>query len=68
MEEKTEKEGIVRDVTNGALLNRNNNALFAYKKKRQMNEDFMNFKHKINQIDNEIADIKKLLKTIAEKI
>jgi hypothetical protein len=68
MEEKTEKEGIVRDISTGALLNKNINALTAYKKRRQMNDDFENFKVKIVQIDNDLSEIKQILKSMVEKI
>lgn len=66
--QKTDVEGLYRDTETRAVLNRDNAALEAYRKKKKMNEEFYDFKNKINQIDNEIADIKNLLKTIVEKI
>lgn len=66
--QKTDAEGLYRDTETRAVLNRDNAALEAYRKKKKMNEEFYDFKNKINQIDNEIADIKNLLKTIVEKI
>lgn len=68
MEQKTEKEGLYRDLTTGALLNKDNAALLAYKIKRQKEKEFENFKEKIKRIDDDISEIKSVLKAIAEKI
>jgi len=65
---KTEIEGIVRDTTNNALLNRDNSSLFAYKKVKQKNAELEEIKNKVNTIDNELADIKLLIHKILEKI
>lgn len=68
MEQKTEKEGIYRDMSTGALLNKNNAALLAYKKRKEKEQEHEKFKQKFNEIDGELSEIKSLLKTIAEKI
>jgi hypothetical protein len=68
MEQKTEKEGLYRDLTTGALLNKNNAALLAYKIKREKEKEFESFKEKIKRIDDDISEIKNVLKAIAEKI
>jgi hypothetical protein len=65
---KTEIEGIVRDTTNNALLNRDNSSLLAYKKVKQKNAELEEMKNRVNTIDNELADIKSLIHKILEKI
>lgn len=65
---KTEVEGIYRDVNNGALLNKDNDALSAYKKMKQKNNEIEQMKNKVSNLDEEIKDVKNLLKQILEKI
>lgn len=66
--EKTEVEGLVKDIDSGAVLNVDYSALEAYKKRKRTNEEFIQFKEKIQKIDNDILEIKNVLKIIAEKI
>lgn len=68
VEVKTEIEGIYRDVNNGALLNKDNDALSAYKKMKQKNNELEQMKSKVNVLDEEIKDVKNLLKQILEKL
>ena len=65
---KTEISGIVRDTTNNALLNRDNDALNAYKKIKKKNLELEEMKTKVNNLDKEISDVKSLLHKILEKI
>jgi len=65
---KTEVEGIVRDTTNGALLNKNNDALVAYKRIKQKNAELEDMKRQVNTLNSEVADVKLLLHKILEKI
>jgi len=65
---KTEVEGIVRDVSNGALLNKDNVRLEAYKKIKKKNQEMEDLKTKVNSFENELADIKSLLHKVLEKI
>lgn len=65
---KTEIEGIVRDITNGALLNKDNASLNAYKKAKAKNAEIEEMKNKVNNIDREISDIKTMLNIILEKL
>lgn len=67
-EVKTEIDGIYRDVTNGALLNKDNTALSAYKKMKKKNEELEQMKHKVNNLDDEIKEVKKMLTQIIEKL
>lgn len=65
---KTEIEGIVRDTTNGALLNRDNDGLTAYKKIKQKNAELEETKRKVNTLENDVADIKSMMRKLLEKI
>ena len=65
---KTEVEGIVRDTTNGALLNKDNDALTTYKKTKQKNAEIEDMKRQVNTLNSEVADVKSLLHKILEKI
>ena len=65
---KTEISGIVRDTTNNALLNRDNDALNAYKKIKKKNLELEKMKDKVDNLDKEISDVKSLLHKILEKI
>jgi len=65
---KTEVEGIVRDTTNGALLNKDNDALVAYKRSKQKNAEIEDMKRQVNTLNSEVADVKLLLHKILEKI
>lgn len=68
IEIKTEVEGIVRDVTNGALLNKDNASLEAYKKAKKKGYELEEVKHKVNSLDKEIYEIKTILNKILEKL
>lgn len=68
VEVKTEVEGIYRDVNNGALLNKDNDALSAYKKMKQKNNELEQMKTKVNSLDEEIKEVKTLLTKILEKL
>lgn len=65
---KTEINGIVRDTTNNALLNRDNDALNAYKKIKKKNLELEEMKNKVDNLDKEMSDVKSLLHKILEKI
>jgi hypothetical protein len=55
-------------LSTGALLNKNNAGLLAYKIRREKEKEFESFKEKIKRIDDDISEIKNVLKAIAEKI
>jgi len=59
MHHKTDVPGLVKDPTTKAVLNTDKSALEAYKKKRA-NAD------RINRLEEELADIKKLLVELLE--
>jgi uncharacterized protein with von Willebrand factor type A (vWA) domain len=67
VEVKTEIEGIVRDIGNGALLNKDVSGLDAYKKIKKKNQEMEEVKNKVNNIESEISEIKNLLLKLVEK-
>lgn len=64
---KTEIEGIFRDVSTGALLNKDNTSLEAYKKLKRKNQEIEEMKHKIDSLESVVYDIKTLLLRLVEK-
>lgn len=59
---KKTQDGFIRDVNNlGAVINTDNNALQAYKMKKQKNKEIDNLKE-------EIKDIKQLLEKLINKM
>lgn len=65
---KTEVEGIFRDTTNKALLNKDSSSLVAYKKMKQKNAEIDNVKNDVETLKKDVSDIKALLIKIAEKL
>jgi hypothetical protein len=65
---KTEVEGIFRDSSNKALLNRDDSSLVAYKRMKQKNADIDNVKEDVEMLKKDVSDIKALLIKIAEKL
>lgn len=66
--EKTDIPDILRDKTSNALINTNNDALNAYKAKKQHMIQLLNTTEKVNKLESEMAEIKQLLQKIVEKI
>lgn len=66
-----DKEGLVRDLSSGAIINTNTSEFENYLKKRQaakqMREDLDKQSEQINNIKNEISEIKQLLITLINK-
>ena len=65
---KTEVQGIFRDSTNKALLNKDDSSLVAYKRMKQKNADIDNVKEDVEMLKKDVSDIKALLIKIAEKL
>lgn len=61
---KTEVQGIYRDTRNGALLNRDNEALTAYKKQKAKR---LQLEQTVDRLENEMAEMKNVLSQILEK-
>jgi len=65
---KTEVQGIFRDSTNKALLNKDDTSLLAYKRMKKKNADIDDVKEDVETLKKDVSDIKALLIKIAEKL
>ncbi len=63
---KTNVDGFYK--TKNAVINNDKDALNAYKKRRQMFRDQVIQKEKFKNLENEVSEIKSMLKTIMEKL
>lgn len=63
--EKTEVPGICK-VREGVLINTDNNALIAYKKKKKKTSEINKMQEEMSQLKDDIAEIKALLKGLAK--
>lgn len=66
--EKTDIPGIVRDVQTQALVNTNLDGLVAYKIRKNQAVELAETKKKVDNLQNEMSEIKQLLQKIVEKI
>jgi hypothetical protein len=66
-----DKDGLVRDLSSGAIINNNTSEYENYIKKRnasrQLREDLDKQSEEINNIKNDIGEIKQLLITLINK-
>ena len=58
-----DSEDLVKDNNSGAILNINNDALRAYRQARSNN---MRMNEKVNQMENDISEIKSLLNELVK--
>lgn len=65
---KTELKNIVRDTESGALLNNDNSALLAYKAQKKKASELDELKQRVNNIENQFANVNNLLNKILEKL
>lgn len=63
-----ENPELVRDMDSKAVLNTNVSALQAYKKKREKQQEIQSAVDDINNMKNEINEIKTLMQRILDKI
>lgn len=61
---KTNVEGLVKDTESGAILNVDNAQLLAYKKQKQFMEQKNRDAERINKIESDLSDIKKMLQEL----
>lgn len=61
-------DGFIRDYNSGAVLNTDNNALKAYKAKKTHQKKINNSIEEIDNLKEEIKEIKQLLNVIAERL
>jgi hypothetical protein len=70
MEQKyinTDAPNFVKEARSGAILNTDNDKLMAYKKQKLAFESSRNNSERINKLENDLSEIKSLLKQILEK-
>lgn len=60
--------GYVRDMSNQAVLNNDNSALEAYKKKREKQRELNSTISEINTMKQDINELKTLMQRLLEKI
>jgi hypothetical protein len=58
---RTDRVDLIRDLNNNALLNTNNDALEAYKKKKRETQ-------RILQLERDVADIKNMMSQLMEYV
>jgi hypothetical protein len=63
-----EAPNFVRDMSNQAILNNDNSALEAYRKKREKQQEFKTAVDDINNMKQDINELKTLMQRILEKI
>jgi hypothetical protein len=67
MEQPTEVFGIFRD-DNGALINKNNDALLSYKKKKEGSLRVEKLENVVNNLSKDVNEIKNMLEYITSRI
>lgn len=63
----TDVDGYVKDTSTGAVLNINNQKLEIYKKQKQAFETARQTSSRINKVESDLNDIKKMLKQLLER-
>jgi hypothetical protein len=63
-----ENPDLVRDLGNQAILNTNTNALSAYKLRKQKEKEISDSLNDINNMKQDINDLKTLMQRILDKI
>lgn len=62
-----EHENLIRDMHSKAILNVDNQALLEHRKKKEMMKKVINNSQKIDKIENELSEIKKMLSILIDK-
>jgi hypothetical protein len=65
---KTEIEGIFRDSSSKALLNKDSDSLLAYKRMKKKNAEIDNVREDVDTLIKDVSEMKALLIQIAEKL
>jgi hypothetical protein len=68
MYEKTDQAGYYRDLGSGAIVSTDADALRAYKLKKQKARELNELKDRQESIEQDVDEIKSMLKTILEKL
>jgi hypothetical protein len=64
---KTDIQGLVVDSKNGAILNVDNSALEAYRRQNRMIDSQKSATQRIEQLENDIGDIKNMLQQLLKR-
>lgn len=64
---KTDVEGLVKDITSGAILNVDNDKLEAYRKAKQNASKADLANERLNKVENDIDDIKQMLQQLLKR-
>lgn len=62
MYEKTDKSGLYRDISTGAIVNKDAAALEAYRKRKQQSREVQSIQERQDRIETELHEIKDLLR------
>lgn len=66
MDKETTVQGLFR-TDSGALINKNNDALQSYKKKKEQSKKMQELEQKVDIISDDINDLKKMILQLLEK-
>ena len=64
---KTNVEGMVKDLTSGAILNVDNRGLDAYKRQKAVLESAKSTVGRIDKLENDIGEIKQMLQLLLKR-
>jgi flagellar basal body-associated protein FliL len=62
-----EHKELIRDMHSKAILNIDEQSLLEHRKKKSMMKEIVNNSQKINQIENDISEIKQILFSLSDK-
>lgn len=62
MEHKTDVPGLYKNLTTGALINKDNKGLEAYRKRKLKESKFQMLENDITELKNDMQEIKSLLR------
>ncbi|MGZ4849808.1 MAG: hypothetical protein ACXV2C_00280 [Candidatus Bathyarchaeia archaeon] len=65
---KTNVEGLVKDPKSNAILNVDNTALAAYKRQKQFMNRANDTAARLDKVEGDISDIKRMLETLLGKL
>lgn len=64
---KTEVDGLVKDISSGAILNVDNSALDAYRRQKMAVESAKTANERISKLEDDIGDIKEMLQQLLKR-
>ena len=64
---KTNVEGMVKDLTSGAILNVDNGGLDAYRRQKAVLESAKSTNKRIDKLENDVGEIKQMLQQLLKR-